>query len=75
LCERAFRSLVTLRKEGQVELRGEAPKQLSAGAILAARPDGVNTFLLGKEKIIKPQIARIFSPTQANRRFQFRKRR
>jgi len=30
LCERAFRSRLTLRKEGQVELLGETPKRLSA---------------------------------------------
>ena len=42
LCERAIRSRVTLREVGQVELRGETPKQLSAGATLHARTDGVN---------------------------------
>jgi hypothetical protein len=34
LCERAFRSRVTLRKEGQVELLGETPVLLSASATL-----------------------------------------
>jgi hypothetical protein len=30
LCERAFRSRLTLREEGQVELFGETPNGLSA---------------------------------------------
>jgi hypothetical protein len=34
LCERAVRSRVTLRKEGQVELYGETPNGLSASATL-----------------------------------------
>ncbi len=32
LCEQALRSRLTLRKEGQVELLGEAPNGLSASA-------------------------------------------
>ncbi len=38
LCERAFRSRLTLREEGQVELLGETPKQLSATASLPKIP-------------------------------------
>src|SRR5262249_18271700 len=34
LCERAFRSRFTQREEGQVELFGETPNELSAGTIL-----------------------------------------
>jgi hypothetical protein len=44
-CERALRSRVTLRKEGQVELSGERPKQLSAARCWRASMDGVNPNL------------------------------
>jgi hypothetical protein len=46
LCERAVRSRVTLRKEGQVELLGETPNGLSASATLANAERSINTFLL-----------------------------
>ena len=36
LCERPFRSRLTLREEGQVELFGETPNRLSASPSLSA---------------------------------------
>jgi len=42
LCERAFRSRLTLREEGQVELLGEAPNELSAVGTLATATESVN---------------------------------
>ena len=45
LCERAFRSRFTLRKEGQVELPGgETPKQLSAARYCENFRNAVNAF-------------------------------
>jgi hypothetical protein len=45
LYERAICSLVTLRKEGQVELSGETPKQLSAVRYCETCRNAVNAIL------------------------------
>ena len=44
LCERAVRSRVTLRKEGQVELFGETPKRLSAARYCETCRNAVNAI-------------------------------
>ena len=43
LCERAIRSRVALREEGQVELLGETPKQLGAARCCVPVPNSVKT--------------------------------
>ena len=44
LCERAFRSRLTLREEGQVELLGEAPNELSAVQLCPSQIRSVNSI-------------------------------
>jgi hypothetical protein len=48
LCERACSLAFTLRKEGQVELFGETPKQLGAARSCQASPDSVNTYFFSR---------------------------
>jgi hypothetical protein len=44
LCERAFRSRVTLREEGQVELLGTRLTNLARVQLCQPPPDNVNTI-------------------------------
>jgi hypothetical protein len=60
LCERAFRSRLTLRKEGQVELRGETPKQLSAARYCETCRNAVNTIFSGKDRRFQFKKSRQF---------------
>ena len=61
-CERVLRSRVTLRKEGQVELSGERPKQLSAARCWRASMDGVNPNLWDAT------LHRTFLPSESRRK-------
>jgi hypothetical protein len=45
LCERAFRSWLTLREEGQVELLGETPNDLARARLWQTATETVNTIL------------------------------
>ena len=47
-CEQAFRSLVTLRKAGQVELLGRRLNNLTRDRSCRPFPDGVNTIFFGE---------------------------
>jgi hypothetical protein len=48
LCEQAFYSRSTVRKEGQ-ELRGETPNGLNASAILLPSQESVNAIFVSAE--------------------------
>ena len=53
LCERTFRSRLTLREEGQVELLGETPNGLSATTTLANGNRECQYYLRGSGCVIK----------------------
>src|SRR6266513_3389738 len=60
LCERAFRSRLTLREEGQVELLGETPNGLSTTATLA-KGDGECQYYFLQWRVPRPQTPSAFS--------------